>query len=76
MDYKGVYTQLPRTTDGIVLEVMEDLNRRSLVGLNKYGTTLENSDEDLIAFLTHQYEELLDAALYCKKTIKLLNGKS
>ena len=67
---------MKRTTDKIVLEVMKDLNSRSLIGLNKYKTSLEDSKEDLIAFLNHQYEELLDAALYCKKSIKLLeNGK-
>lgn len=74
MDYKGIHKELPKTTDGIVLEVMKDLNSRSLVGLNKYGVTLEDSKEGLIAFLNHQYEELLDAALYCKKSIKLLEN--
>ena len=66
---------MKRTTDKIVLEVMKDLNSRSLIGLNKYKTSLEDSKEDLIAFLNHQYEELLDAALYCKKSIKLLKNE-
>jgi hypothetical protein len=76
MDYKGIHKELPTiTTDKIVLEVIQDLNSRSLIGLNKYKTSLEDSKEDLIAFLNHQYEELLDAALYCKKAIKLLENE-
>ena len=56
MNYKGIHKELPKTTDKIVLEVIEDLNSRSLIGLNKYKTSLEDSKEDLIAFLNHQYE--------------------
>ena len=63
------------TNDKIVLEVIEDLNRRSLLGINKYKTTLCQNFDDLETFLNHQYEELLDAALYCKKALKILEKK-
>ena len=62
------------TTDKIVLEVIEDLNKRSIIGINKYNTTLCQSKDDLKDFLVHQYQELLDAALYCKKAIKLIEN--
>lgn len=57
------------TTDKIVLTVIDDLNSRSEIGLKKYSTSLERKDIDLKGWLEHQYCELLDAALYCKRAI-------
>lgn len=58
--------------DKIVQEVRNDLLKRSERGIQKYGITLDREDLPLIEWLKHQYEELLDAALYCKKTINEL----
>ena len=61
------------TTDTVVLKVMAltdneqikaDLNRRSLIGIEKYGTTLDKSGLTNVQFFDHAYEELLDAANY------------
>jgi len=59
--------------DSIVEEVRADLKRRSEVGINKYGVTLDRKDLSLREWLSHQYEELLDAALYCKRAISELD---
>ena len=59
-------------TDPIVDAVINDLNRRSAVGIKKYGTTLDGNPGNLLEFLNHAYEECLDQALYLKKSIKLL----
>ena len=60
--------------DAIVEEVRQDLHNRSQVGIKKYGVTLERDDLSLLEWHQHQYEELLDAAVYTKKIIKQLNN--
>ena len=54
--------------DSIVEEVRNDLKNRSELGIKKYNTTLDRNDLHLRDWLNHQYEELLDAALYTKKS--------
>ena len=54
-----------KTTDKIVLNVLEKINSRSIVGIKKYGTTLKDNSKD--DFLTHLQEELMDAILYIEK---------
>ncbi len=61
--------------DSIVEEVRNDLKKRSKLGIQKYNTTLDRKDLHLRDWLNHQYEELLDAALYCKRAIKEIDNK-
>ena len=58
--------------DSIVKEVRQDLKDRSNVGIKKYGVTLDRKDLDLLDWLQHSYEEVLDTALYLKRAIKEL----
>lgn len=60
------------TTDKVVKQVCRDLDNRSRLGVKKYKTTLDRQDLDLKDWLQHQYEELLDAALYTKRALKEL----
>lgn len=70
-------SKINHPTDSIVEAVKSDLTKRSEDGIKKYGTTLDRDDLELIDWLNHQYEELLDAALYCKRAIlKLRNEKA
>jgi len=55
------------TQDAITNAVIEDLVRRSEIGVKKYNTTLGQNNKD--DFMNHLYEELLDAAQYCKKEL-------
>lgn len=57
--------------DKIVEQVVKKYNKRSEVGIKKYGTTLDENDTD--DFLIHLQEELMDATLYIQK---LLNKKN
>jgi hypothetical protein len=51
--------------DEIVEKVIASFKKRSEVGIKKYGTTLqENNNDD---FLQHLKEELMDAVLYVEK---------
>lgn len=51
--------------DPIVYKVIKKFQDRSEVGIEKYGTTLHENNED--NFLTHVEEELMDALLYIQK---------
>ena len=64
------------STDPIVDEVCNDLQRRSAVGIKKYGTTLDGNPLSLREWLTHAYEESLDHSLYLKRAIKELKKQS
>jgi hypothetical protein len=60
-------------TDKIVQQVIDKFNQRSEVGIKKYGTTLEQNNND--DYFTHLQEELMDAILYIEKlkSIKYAN---
>jgi predicted HAD superfamily Cof-like phosphohydrolase len=52
-------------TDSIVEDVINQFRKRSQVGIEKYGTTLaENNQDD---FLEHTKQELMDAVNYIQK---------
>ena len=51
--------------DPIVESIINQFNQRSEVGIKKYGTTLEENNND--DFLQHLKEELMDAVLYIEK---------
>lgn len=48
-------------------KVIKDLQDREARGIEKYGTTMDRTDLKTKDWQQHLYEELLDAALYCKK---------
>jgi len=54
--------------DSIVRAVQRDLSERSERGMKKYGTTLDRTDVELKGWIQHAYEEVLDLALYLKRT--------
>lgn len=66
------YVHEMKELDSIVEEVRSDLHNRSQRGIEKYNTTLDRNDLDLVDWLQHAYEETLDKALYLKKSIKQL----
>ena len=55
--------------DKVVEAVRKDLLRRSKLGINKYGVTLDRKDLNLKSWLQHAYEECLDQANYLKRSI-------
>ena len=62
-------------SDPIVDAVINDLNARSAVGIEKYNTTLDANPLTLREWLTHAYEEGLDQVLYLKRAMKELDKK-
>jgi hypothetical protein len=60
--------------DTNVEAVRQKLLTRSRVGLEKYGVTTERQDVDLIGWLRHLQEELLDAAVYVEAAMRKLEN--
>ena len=54
---------------GIEALVCADIAKRQATGMNKYGISVADNPLMLKAWLQHQYEELLDAAVYCRRAI-------
>ncbi len=53
--------------DTIVDSVIQQFEKRSNVGRNKYGVTMDRNDLKLSEWLQHLQEELMDATLYVEK---------
>tara|TARA_R100000329_G_scaffold2912_1_gene4384 strand:- start:60 stop:248 length:189 start_codon:yes stop_codon:yes gene_type:complete len=47
--------------------VIAKIRSRANVGKAKYGVTMERDDLDLLAWLQHLQEELMDAAVYVER---------
>lgn len=60
--------------DPIVERVCHKLRYRSQVGINKYGTTLQDSSQTTLEFLVHAQEEALDLANYLEVLIEREKG--
>jgi hypothetical protein len=54
--------------------VIKDIIARQQRGLDKYGTTVAANLIPLREWLQHQYEELLDAAIYCKRAMQEMDN--
>jgi hypothetical protein len=61
------------TKDPIVEQVKEMFDKRSEVGIKKYGTTLHDNNTD--DFLLHALEEAMDLCLYLTKIREQLKNK-
>lgn len=55
--------------------VIEDIRQRQQRGLAKYGTSVAHNPLALRDWLQHQYEELLDAAVYCRRAIQEIDQR-
>jgi len=53
--------------DPVVRRVCQKFVGRSNVGYEKYGVTLEDDPSEMLAWLNHLQEELMDAVLYLQK---------
>lgn len=58
---------IKRFQDPIVERVVNKFDARSKVGIDKYGTTLDENKATLVEWLNHLQEELMDATLYIQK---------
>jgi hypothetical protein len=63
-------TQEIEVPQGTEKSVCEDIARRQLHGIKKYGTTVASNPLTLKQWLQHAYEETLDEAIYLKRAIQ------
>jgi hypothetical protein len=61
--------------DKIVQEIKDKFERRSQLGIKKYGTTLERDDLSAEEWVNHLQDELMDAILYLQRLKHDINGK-
>ena len=71
--FENASSTIPIKKDKIVDEVLYKYKERSYKGIETYGTTLQDSSEDMRAFLVHLQEELMDSTLYLQKLIKQID---
>jgi hypothetical protein len=62
--------------DKNVQRVSESLKERMERGYKKYGTTTERTDLNLMDWLQHLQEELLDAAVYVERLKQEIKNES
>lgn len=55
---------------GTEARVIADIVARQKMGIRKYGTTVENNQLPLLAWLRHAYEESLDLPIYLRRSIE------
>ena len=61
---------------GIEALVCEEIAQRQQKGIAKYQTTVADNNLSLREWLQHQYEELLDAAVYARRAIAEIDKQS
>ncbi len=57
---------MSKIEESVITKIWE----RADIGKNKYGVTMERNDLNIIQWLTHLQEELMDAAVYLEKVIQ------
>jgi predicted ATP-dependent serine protease len=60
--------------DAIVNNVLNSYKSRSEIGIRKYGTTLADNPINVLEWLQHLQEELMDATLYIEKLKSEINA--
>lgn len=55
--------------DKNVTNVVEKYLERAAVGFKKYGCTTERQDIDLVGWLKHLQEEMMDATVYIERAM-------
>lgn len=63
----------PHIVTGTEAAVIADIAARQAKGIAKYGVTVRDNPLELRDWLQHQYEELLDAAVYAKRAMEELD---
>ena len=64
--------ELDLAPSGIELEVCQDITKRQMLGIHKYGRTVAENPLTHKQWLQHAYEECLDQAVYLKRAMREL----
>ena len=63
-------------TSGIEKLVCDEIEKRQQLGINKYGTTVQENPLNLRQWLQHAFEESLDQAVYLRRAIHEIDIKT
>ena len=71
----------PRRRGGVLVSAIEDMvckkiMMRAAKGESKYQVTMEREDLNMLEWLTHLQEELMDATVYVQKLIDMVVEES
>lgn len=69
MWYRTSTADQPTISDSIVESVINKYKQRSIIGIKKYGVTMDRDDLSDVEWLTHAQEEAFDLSLYLEKMI-------
>jgi hypothetical protein len=58
------------TAEGIEAKVCADIAARQMLGMSKYGVSVQNNPLELREWLQHAYEECLDQAVYLRRAMQ------
>lgn len=64
-----------KSVDNNVNEICDEFVSRSNHGFKKYGVTTEREDLDLLQWIQHLKEELMDAVVYIHRIQHEMKGK-
>ena len=74
-ELKNLHRVMVQVPDKNVAEVIKSFAIRCEKGYSKYGVTTEREDIDLLGWLQHLQEELMDAVVYIERTKQELKGE-
>ena len=57
---------MSKIEDNVIIKIA----KRSIAGLNKYGTTMERKDLTKLEWLVHAQEEAMDLCVYLERLIQ------
>ena len=60
---------------GTEARICDDIAERQRLGINEYGTTVEDNPLSLRECLVHAYQESLDLSVYLKRAIEELDRR-
>ena len=56
--------------DSVTKSVLDKYLDRAVAGKNKYGTDMDRNDLNVVQWLHHLQEEMMDATLYVEKLLQ------
>jgi hypothetical protein len=56
--------------DSVTKSVLDKYLDRAVAGRNKYGTDMDRKDLNVVQWLQHLQEEMMDATLYVEKLLQ------
>lgn len=74
MDISNVAELSQKTNiDSVVQSIIDKFKKRAQFGKEKYGTDLDRKDLDVLDWINHAQEELMDGILYLEKLKKTIS---